>query len=450
MRNQRHLRLAGCLIFTIGFALIAGLEFSMRRDATDGFYCQRWSSEAMMQTVSIEDLRDAPLTSLYYIHIQPPGFDAIRALLAVLSPSTTIYATARVVDATLYLLWAILYASMGLLLFVWCSGLMGWKAGFATSLLFLLHPAAIYYATLLDTTFLSSFLILWMYYLLWRIKSGARISIALFAVIALALFFIRSIIQLPTILLFLASLGLLGIRFRKLLAFALIFGSISGLFIAKQYHVFHQLSTSSFTGQNLMWSIGRTRPDYKVYLEDPGNLRAPERGLPDVLTRLHKIDGSTNFNNINYLYLNQQLLGEYVAAIRSTPPAALTVQYIENAWIYFMPSTDYTEHAIVDQLPWRGLYDAIFSYPVLPALLLTMGLLSLWNAVRGRTFTVSLGLLLPAMYVFLICILGEKAENMRYKFFLEPVMFVFLAAECSRIVQAVRFTLLRPAVLPES
>lgn len=448
MTDQKGFRRAGFAIFLFGLLFMEGLEFLLRPRAVDGLYFQAWSSETLMQTVSIQDLRTAPLVSLYYIHIQPPGLDALRALLVALWPSLAIHDALRNVDSALYFLWAVLFALMGYLVYRWLAALMGMAPAIIGSILFLLHPATILYASLLDTTFLSALLILWMMYLLWSIKNGRQVSIVLFAVVVLLLFFFRSNFQLPTILLFLISLWLLRVPARKLLVFTLIVGGIAGVYVAKQYYLFHSFSTSSFAGQNLMWSIGLSRPDYKTYLANPANLQSPEAGLPDVLTRLDKITGDPNFNNINYLRLNQQLLGEYLHAVRATPAGVLAAAYIENARIYFLPSSAYTGNVLVDPLPWRALYDAIFSYPVLVVLLFLAALQSVWNMIRARAFASSLALLLPALYVFLTSILGERAENMRYKYFLEPVMYVFLVTQFYLLARWLRKKLFTRAAAP--
>jgi len=68
-----------------GLVFQLALQFGMGLYAKDGFdYQDPWSSETMMQTVSIEDLRDEPLQSLFNIHMRPPGLDAIRAVLATM------------------------------------------------------------------------------------------------------------------------------------------------------------------------------------------------------------------------------------------------------------------------------------------------------------------------------------------------------------------------------
>jgi hypothetical protein len=41
----------------------------------------------------------------------------------------------------------------------------------------------------------------------------------------------------------------------------------------------------------------------------------------------------------------------------------------------------------------------------------------------------AVGLVLPVLFIFLVCILYEKPENMRYKYFIEPVLFAFIFSQ---------------------
>ena len=59
----------------------------MREHAKDKLYFQEWSSEALMHTVSIEDIRDTPFLTINNIHIQPPALDIIRAIFVHIWPS---------------------------------------------------------------------------------------------------------------------------------------------------------------------------------------------------------------------------------------------------------------------------------------------------------------------------------------------------------------------------
>jgi len=420
---------AGITIALSGFLFQIILQSVMHTYAKESFYFQDWSSETMMQTVSIKDLRDAPLETLYNIHIQPPALDLIRTILVYIWPAPEPLTYLKHVDYLLYQLWALLYGLLGLMVFLWTYKLTGMRVAIIAAVIFLLHPACIFYATLLDSTILTSLLILLMYYLLWKIKNNRDMSITAVTIAILALFFTRSIFQLSFVLVFGLSLFLLGISKRKVLLFLLITGGVIGLYIGKQYYQFGLNSTSSFSGLNLTNSVGIKTSDYLRYLDSNGNLSSQESALPNVLTRVKKIDGATNLNHIRYLELNQHLVDVYKEYIFATPVLHLIKSYLQNLWIYFKPSSRYTNHVIVDRIPWRFLYDRIFSFPILNALILLSGILWLARVAKRKDYIVSIGLTLPGLYIFLITVLFEKGENMRFKFFLEPVIFVFLVSQ---------------------
>ena len=64
----------------VAMACVATLRTLASRNAPDGLHVHEWTGEYLMQTVSAADLRIEPFRSLFYLHIQPPALDALRAL----------------------------------------------------------------------------------------------------------------------------------------------------------------------------------------------------------------------------------------------------------------------------------------------------------------------------------------------------------------------------------
>jgi hypothetical protein len=427
------------LVFIIGFIFLLGLEGYMKPKAIDGVYFQSWSSEEMMQTVSIVDLRYAPWKSLFYLHIQPPALDAIRALLASLWPQVSEHVLLTNVDNGLYLLWIIAYALLGSLIYLWLGHLTNAACAFLASLLFLLHPATIFYASFLDTTFLTAVCILWSCYELWKIVCSKGNLNSL--VISLeASFFVRSIFQLPTLLLYAFSLFLARIPFRLIVRFIMLSGVIMGAYTLKQYYLFGLPATSSFGGSSCFHVLGYW-PDPNTYPPTSsmptGAIFSSNFPLPQVLTRQIKLTGVPNFNELGYLRyektLSSQCLSEWVKQF----PGKIIPSLMQNIAIYFLPSSRYlspgsapsvTANILVDNLPWRDLYDNIFSN--IPLILLLVFSAAWWLASHSRQDLPSaLSLFLPVAYVFMLSVGFEKGENMRYKFFLEPVFYVFVVSQ---------------------
>jgi hypothetical protein len=433
------------IVFLFSAAYALTLQNVMRSLTPDGMYFHPWSSETMMQTVSLKFLREAPIRTLLSIHIQPPAFDAVRAALALPLQDLSDEAAVRQVDLALYTLGAVILAMLVALVFRWLAEYSLAVACMGT-LLLLLHPASIFFATFLDSTLLSSFLVSGTYFLLWKIKNGQAIPIVSFSLLVLALFFTRSIFQWPAMLIFGLCLYLLGIRPRILGTFLVTTCLISGVYLAKQAYQFGLLSTTSFSGINLANSIGVgfETEMYTTYLDHIGDHASDDPSLPGVLTSRSKINGEPNFNNIAYLELNRRLLTRYGDALRSASFERLAGSYLENALIYFMPTSTYSGHVIVDHLPWTRLYNAVFSAPVLPILLLVSFLIWAARAVKLRTIRKGVGVLLPALYILAVSIFSDKGENMRFKFWLEPIMVVFLMSQFHAVARQLRHASKRP------
>jgi hypothetical protein len=179
--SKRGSWVVGIALGLLATVQLLGLEAHFRPLATNRLYFQTWSSETMMQTASIEDLRDEPFLTLWHLHIQPPAYDALRAVLAYVHKSDDSMTMLRRVDRTLYLLWALLYGMTVFMVFWWLCEIAGVAFAAASGLLFSAHPAVIFYATMLDTTLLSAFLTLCLCYLLWRVKEGHHVPVSLLA-----------------------------------------------------------------------------------------------------------------------------------------------------------------------------------------------------------------------------------------------------------------------------
>jgi hypothetical protein len=238
---------------------------------------------------------------------------------------------------------------------------------------------------------------------------------------------------------FAVSLLLIGVPRRQVVTYSLVVGLVSGLYVAKQYQQFRLFSTSSFAGVNLANSIGvgMGSARYAAYLSDPAHPSRVTPSVPDVLAERTKIAGQPNFNHIDYLYLNSQLLARYVKTVRSMPLENLAKEYLENAAIYFKPSSTYSSHhVIVDRLPWTGAFNRVFSAPILLYLIALASVVWLVRTLRGHSKGKGLGMLLPGLYVLIVAIVSDKGENMRFKFFLEPVILVFLVSQFSALARA--------------
>jgi hypothetical protein len=425
-------------VFLAGLLFMLALQAYGRPFAVGGVYFQRHSSEDMMQTLSLLDLRDDPGGSLLVLHIQPPLLDGLRALLLRLGPDVAPRELVVRVDRALYFLWALVYAATGVLVFVWLRRLVRRPLLAAlAALLLLLHPAAIYYATYLDTTLVTSFGILWLCHALSSLRDR-RTVLSLCAAFVF-LFLVRSIFQWPALVVLLASLLLMRVPRRRAAAVVAACGVLVGAYMLKQYLVLGSVSTSSFAGSSCVRALGE-EPEmgFSTRMTIPlGPLlaNASFERYPGALTRASKITGAHNYNHVADLYNERRLVGVCREKMRSLPVREILRAYSESMSWFLEPSSRYMgeAHAIVDRLPWRAGYDWLFSGWRL--LLLVAGATLVWLRGRSRAdLARGLGLALPVLFVSIASIVFERGENMRFKFFVEPVLYVFIVSQLAVVL----------------
>jgi len=421
------------LVALAAFVLQISLQAMMRPYAVDNFYFQEWSSEKMMAAVPLKDLQNTPLETLAYVHTEPPGFATIRALFVNLWGNKDPLVALHHVDFLIYQFYAMLYSIMGGIAFAWLHKKTNFSVALIGTFALLIHPAMLLYATLLDSNFLTAFLVLVFYYLLWKLKNKEDTSTLALILATLALFFTRSIFQYPFIIVAGATFLMVGLKPQKLAVFLAVTVAVTGAFAIQHQQKFGTISTSSFTGLNLNRSVGN--PNFVDYWSINVDYQPQGESLPKSLTRTRKTDGSPNYNHIQYLQYNAELVEAFKSYFLGIPPVALYQTYWENVTIYFQPSNIYhTEHAIADRVPWRPIYEKIFSAPILPILLIIFGIYATEKVLREKDYLSTLGFMLPALYIFAITVLFEKGENMRFKFFIEPLFFVLLVIQLYEIV----------------
>jgi len=430
-------------VFTTAFLFLLSLEALPRSHAPGAWRFQAWDSERMMQTLSLRELRDEPLRSLWYLHIQPPLLDVFRATLAQLHRSLDGAALVDAVDRWTYVAWAGLFALTATLVYRWLHQLAGRTTALVGAGMSALHPGALAFATLLDGTLASATAFLWFCHELWRFHRHQG-SIARLAAASLVLFYLRSIFQWPFFPLVALSLLLMRVPLRQVARYLALAALLAGPYVLKQQVLFGTPMTSTFDGLNFCRAIGLGEPDLGAVKLPPGvlptSLPPPERAA--VLRTEEKLGGHFNYNHLDYLRYSVGLKFICRQALLTRPLAATLASFAENAALYGQPSSRYQPNALVDSLPWRAPLDSVFSWPVLAVLLVAVGL-GAARRLKGRdAWLGAAGLALPALFVLAVSIAFEKGENMRFKYFLEPVLIVFLCSECSRLAARV---LARPA-----
>jgi hypothetical protein len=335
------------------------------------------------------------------------------------------------VDRGLYGAWAVLYAVLIALAALWLGRMRGRRAALLGASALALHPATLFYATFLDSTFLSALLVLWLCFELWRFGPGEAGSVPRLAAAVLALFFTRSIVQWPFVLVLAAALALRGCPWARAVRVLGTVALVMALFLAKQYALFGVTLTSTFGPDSFCKGLSAYCPGTAPVVL-PRALPPPESA--SALRRIQKLNGEYNYNQLAFLRRSFSQMVEYRALLRSLAAAELSRLLAHNTRIWLRPSSRHSPHVLAGALPWREPFDLLMSGPRLAALL-AAGVL-LWMRRTGRdlrALLAGLGLALPVLYFAATSIVFESGENMRYKFFVEPVLALFLVSEAAAV-----------------
>ena len=229
-----------------GYCFIISLEIYFKPYTIDGIHFQEWSSDWVLQTLPIKQLKEYPVLSLWYLHIQPPLYDTFRMLIAQFIDSHDTSVLIKNVDKALYFIFALLYSFITTFIFLWVSRLTSANYGLLAAFIWILHPASIFYATLLETTLLSSFGFTWFLYELWRLKNNNKTGFVRLSISLLFIYFTKSIFQWYFIPVLIFSLLLLRFSIKSIFFSSIgISILIISLFITKQYILFNTTLTTT-------------------------------------------------------------------------------------------------------------------------------------------------------------------------------------------------------------
>jgi len=392
-----------------------------------GAYFQLNSSDAIPHTLPIAHLRTTPLESLWYLHKFPPLFDGLRAFIAQWFPCASAENLSVYVDQVLYVVWAIFFAGMATLIFVWLRRLSSPVFAFAATFVWILHPAPIFFARFLDTTLMSSFGVFWFFYELWRLARGEG-SVRRLAFASVFLFYVRTVFQWYFFPLMLVVLVMMKVPRRHIMRFILISGICVAPYLIKQYAVFGTISSSTFDGYHkcgIIWYYPSNRELVHLYQQ------APVRYPSDA-----DYYSAGDAENSRRQHADSILYGKIFMRQLIAEPGESFSQIMKslkmNARDYWRPTADFGRGAIVRFLFWIKPYNKIFSGASYIILLLVSALM--WyvysvkqHALRWRSIIASA---LPFTYIILIthlCNRYEWTEALRMKFLLEPLYFLFIA-----------------------
>jgi hypothetical protein len=200
-----------------------------------------------MHLLDLHLLRTSPLSSIYYVHDQPPGYDVATAI------ALRIPAAAQ--PATLWVVSALIGAAVVVATRVAVSelGVRRWLANAAVVVGVVAAPAWLLYASFFFYTFWGAALASIVLALLLRYLRRPRVAtgLLLFAAVGLEVL-VDSLFQLAWMLAVIAIVVLIGRRpWREVLRLALLPLLVVGAWQLKDLVLFGSPTTSSWTGINL-------------------------------------------------------------------------------------------------------------------------------------------------------------------------------------------------------
>ena len=430
----------------------------------------------MWQYLDPSVLRDSPIKSLWYLHAQPPLFNAFLWLAESVSPFG-LGASAHVV-----------FLALGLALTVGSALLarelgVPWPGAIAVGAVIGCNPVTILYQNWLYATLAVATTLVLTVFALARFERTSRpVSFGLFLLGCATLVYLRSVFH-PLWFLVVAVLASWWAARRLGVARALAVAAVPVLLVAglalKNLVVFGDPGTSSWLGmslaklttypqlfddsheldrlerQGVVDRVAFVNPffPFRSYA-DAGVPTPPPRGVPAVDEQL-KANGDTNMNYWGYLEASRRSLDNDLAFIRARPGQYLS--QVGSAWEYFLasPSSFHPLDQNRDRI--RGLDQAwrLVAYGERPAsfdlgvqtlngssvgivtiLVLVVLFLGALAAIVGRPRRLRDLVRRPSIVFGLSTCLGfavvvnatEVGENMRFRYEIEPLQMVLVVA----------------------
>ncbi len=437
------------------------------------------------QYLDPELLRHALLQSLYYLHSQPPLFNLFLGLVLKLFPGHTGPAF-----QVAFLVCGLAIASA----MFWLMLRLGARPALCAvvAMLFAVGPNCVLYENWLFYTYpemallLLAALALSIYLQSRSIPAGALCFLCCAALCLLHSLFHPAWMGLAVAVVLLAR----GVPRRRTVLLAVLPLLLVAALYAKNGLLFGRFAGGSWLGMNLsrittmmlsparraeLVAQGRLSPlalippfsplvDYAPYVPP-----APETGIP-VLDQQVRSTGAPNYNNLLYLRISDLYLQDALAVVRGQPQAYL-MGLVRSWYYYLLPPSDYFAFDSNDNRARLGAILSVYNtvvygqlYPrvghlaegqslarmarsICLNLVLAQGAILAYGVVRGlRALRAGVGLtarqavlLFMGMSLAYMAVAGnllELSENNRFRYTVEPLLFVLVGVLVDRAITA--------------
>jgi len=421
---------------------------------------------AFWHFIEPELLRERLVESVFYLHAQPPLFNLWLGVYYKLFGDAMPLAFA----ATYVALGAVLCVQMNVLARE--LGVSRWLRVIGVAV-FCTSPAVLLYENFLLYSYPVAVLLTWSAVRFHRaLTSGRERDWLVFSVIITAIVLMRALyhpLWLAVVLIGAAvavprkggSHTRVGLLARPALLAVLLVGAV----LAKNQLVFGHATLSSFSGMNLSrvvldrmdeqerdaWvkqgvlSSWASTGGFQYLWEYAPAPRVAPTTVP-LLDRTYKADGSVNLHHRAYVVISDQLWRDSLVVIRERPSLYLrsvweNVKQTLHAASTYEPLTEARERigpivrVYEPMLGWIPALGAMGIWPVLLPLVLLAGGADLWRGRRARDAPPALiaYLLFNIVYVISVGALMERSENQRFRFDVDPMIWVLMLVALDRL-----------------
>ena len=318
------------------------------------------------QILDPELLRHRLLESLYYLHMQPPGFNLYAGILLKLFPSH--YAVA------FHAVHIVLGAAICCLLYHLMRAFRVHAAiAFALSALFIVSPGVVMFENFFLHEYLVVFLLLAAAAALYHFFSREK---TVYAAVCFACMFLLVLVRshfhlIYLLLMFTCLLYFAQGRRRTVFMAGILPLLLTSALCFKNWILFDSFSSSTWMGMNMdVITSHQLTPEEAHHLIHAGIIspvslidtgapiaayapfivQPPPTGIP-ALDEQVTSTGATNFNNIVFLQIDRYYIRDGLAILRHYPRAYL--RSVEKAWFaYFLPTGDFPFFDINRQKIW--------------------------------------------------------------------------------------------------
>jgi hypothetical protein len=323
---------------------------------------------------------------------------------------------------------------MNAVLFSWARRLRGAVFAGVFVLFWAFRPAPLFYLVLLEGTFLSALLILLFLYDFYGKPPGER-SPGRLALWPVLLFYTRTFFQWYFVPVYAVALLLRRCPPGKVLRTVVISAVLIAPLLIKQHALYGTLATTTYDGYHqtgLLW-YHPTDAERAAVRSTLTYTYPPEAD---------RYSGGMVLNSSTTV-IDNLVLTRLAARFYKAHPADAARGLIRSARLnfrnYWRPSATYTANALIAELPWRKAYMKATGGVVLPIVLL---LAALSYAFRRRPDPrETAGRLVPVLFIFatsMFCNRYGWTEALRFKFFLEPLYWLFIFAEAHALFWGLR------------